>query len=80
MLIVCKYLPSRLDDPNLSPESATAPGSMSRPGFAYLNFVIVNVGFGLILDRFSLKEDLDVLEGALERRRKGVCYHFAGPW
>jgi len=53
---------------------------MSRPGFAYLNFVIVNVGFGLILDRFSLKEDLDVLEGALERRRKGVCYHFAGPW
>lgn len=53
---------------------------MSRPGFAYLDFVIVNFGFGLILDRFSLKEDLDILEEALERLRERVRYHFAGPW
>jgi hypothetical protein len=66
LLIVYKYLSRWLYHPNLSPESASARLPHVLPRIAYLNLVIVNVGFGLILHGLSLEENLDALADDLE--------------
>jgi hypothetical protein len=80
LLIVYKYLSSRLDHPNLSVESATVWLPCVPPRIAYLDFVIFNVGFGLILNWFSLEEYLNALADALDSNKQRESHHLAVLW
>jgi hypothetical protein len=68
LLIVYKYLSSRLNHPNLTLESANPYLPYVPPRIAHLGLVIFDVRFGLILDRLSFEENLDVLADGTKAR------------
>jgi len=54
--------------------------AIMSPSGAYLDFVIVNVRFGLILNWFSLEENLVALADTLDIQRQRSPDHLAVWW